>query len=427
MNILVNILLWTTAAISLYFAVFWFLVFVDGGARIEKKKKLGALPGITVTIPAWNEVRRERTGEVRCVLAESIDNVMRLQYPKDKVQLIVVNDGSTDGTREVILKTIKKYSKRDIIFIDKKKNQGKWAAMNDALQKATGEYFVTLDADSILPPKVLKKLLRYFTADDIACVCPNMKVKSPKTFIEKMQWYEYIINMFYKKLMGRLDCVHVAPGPFSVYRTDIIKKVGGFRKAYQTEDLELTLRLQDNNYRILQVLDVTVETKCPPSLKAFYAQRNRWFKGATLNAIDYKHMIFNPKYGDFGLMQMPFIIIPAFLALVMISTFAYYTIQPTLSALKTFALVNFDLLPFLRDLSFNWVLVDFDYFTGLMAIFVLLLSVIIFKKAHTHSREKILKQGIFPLAVYFVFYYLLLGVAWAGTIFDIVTKRKMKW
>jgi cellulose synthase/poly-beta-1,6-N-acetylglucosamine synthase-like glycosyltransferase len=424
---LTNMLLLITGVISLYFAVFWFLVFIEGGAIPDKKKVLTTFPLVTIAIPVWNEVQRKRTGEVRCVVEDTLDHVMQLDYPADKLQVIIINDGSSDDSKKHILKSIHKYPERNILFIDKVKNEGKGEAFNSAMKKATGEYFVTLDADSVMPSSVLKQLLAYFTDENIACVCPNMQVMSPKTVLEKMQWYEYMVNMFLKKLMGAKNCVHVAPGPFTVYKTGILQEVGGFREAYLTEDLELTLRLQKNQYTVLQVLDVVVETKCPPSFKAFYAQRNRWFKGSTLNALQYKEMMFNPKYGDFGMLQMPFIIVPALLAVFMMIVIVKNAVLPAVDVIKVFSLINFDIITFIKGVRFTWIPVDLDYFTIVVIGVMSIISLIMLKKAHEYSKERILKQGVFPLLVFFVFYYILLTLAWAGVFFDIITRRKMKW
>jgi len=144
-----------------------------------------------------------------------------------------------------------------------------------------------LDADSYVSKDALHKILPEFTNDNIAAVLPLLKVRNPKNFLQKMQWLEYIVNMFYKELMSKLDCVHVSPGPFSVYKKSILMKIGGFDENNLTEDLEITLRLQKYNYRIVQLLNTDVHTIAPETFKELYKQRNRWFKGAVLNAVAY--------------------------------------------------------------------------------------------------------------------------------------------
>jgi len=208
MNTVVKILLWATYMVSLYFAIFWFLVLMDGGFKKTKKSKLKNYPDVSIVIPAYNEEKRIRL---------TLDSVLKLNYPKDRLEIIVINDGSADKTKEVVEGIISKNRDFGIRLISQK-NRGKGAALNNGLKKAKGEFFVCLDADSYVKEDALLKMLPEFDKEDIAAVLPLLKVRNPKSLWQKMQWLEYLVNMFYKELMSRLNCVHVAPGPFSVYR-----------------------------------------------------------------------------------------------------------------------------------------------------------------------------------------------------------------
>ena len=112
--------------------------------------------------------------------------------------------------------------------------------------------------------------------------------------------------------MSLLDCVHVSPGPFSIYRRSILDIIGYFDTKNLVEDMEITLRAQNHHYRIVQSFDGIVYTHTPKTYKGFYKQRNRWYKGTILNMINYRKMIFNKKYGDFGLVMMPWVMIAGF-------------------------------------------------------------------------------------------------------------------
>jgi cellulose synthase/poly-beta-1,6-N-acetylglucosamine synthase-like glycosyltransferase len=428
MESFVTYVLWGVYLLSLYFAVLWFLVFLDKGLEEEKKKQLQKHPFVTIVIPAYNEMKREDTGEVRAVITETIRTTMQIDYPQDKFEVIIINDGSTDATSAVIKKTIKEFPGRNITFIDKKKNEGKWAAMNDALALAKGEYFISMDGDSLLPKNILKEMLPYFSSKKVACVMPNMKVMAPKRFIEKVQWYEYIVNMYYKKLMSRLDCVHVAPGPFSVFRTDIVRKIGGYRPGYNTEDLEITLRLQKEQYKVIQALDVDVFTKAPPNFKAWYRQRNRWFRGATMNAMKtHKDMIFSKKHGDFGMIQMPTILISGILGVILVLTTLYYFFKPYATYFWNMHYVNFDFLTFLKDITPDFHILDLNFMNVTIMIITICIATATIFIAHRASRESVRKQGFFALAFFFMFYYLLMGFAWLGVCFDMARGKKYRW
>lgn len=414
--IYVKIVLWTAYLISLYFAVFWFLVLMDKEpkARIRKLKKY---PLASIVIPAYNEGKN---------IITTLASLIKLNYPKNKFEIIVINDGSKDNTKALVEGFIAKNKGFDIKLINKK-NEGKGAALNDGLAIAKGEFFICLDADSIVTKDALQKILPHFTDDNIAVVLPLLKVDKPKNLWQRMQWLEYIINMFYKKLMSNLNCVHVAPGPFSVYRKDVLEKVGGFDENNLTEDLEITLRLQSKNYRIVQLLDAEVFTLAPKTFKELYKQRNRWYKGSIINALKYKYMMFNRKYGDFGMIQMPTIIVSGAIAIVLISSLLYYGLKPYVKAIYNSIFIDFDFYTLLKTFKFDFNLLDLNYMAILVAIVMLIISILILAKSHTETKERMDKYGLFSLVSYLFFYFLVIGFIWIGILFDFAFGKKQKW
>lgn len=414
MNPYLNILLWIIYLISLYFAVFWFLVLIDKGVDRENKK-LKKFPFITIAIPAYNEEK---------AIEETIKSALDLNYPKNKMEIIAVNHGSEDKTLQVM----KKYRDRiKILDIGRRPEERKGAPMNAALKEARGEFFVCLDADSIPEKDALLKMLPHFSKKSVACVLPSMKVENPETFWQKAQWTEYLVNMFYKKLMTHLNCVHVAPGPFSIYRTEALRKVGGYDEKNLTEDLEITYKLQKHQYKIIQLLDTQVHTKSPKTFKQLYKQRNRWFKGALLTTINYRKMVFNRKYGDFAMIQLPTVLISGILAIVLLLTAVYYAVQPRVEWLLHMNSVGFDFWTLIKSFSLNINLFDLNYSLVLSSIFMLMFSVIIVYKSHKHNNEKILKNGILPFLFFFIYYYLIMGIAWFGVTIDLLFKKVQKW
>jgi cellulose synthase/poly-beta-1,6-N-acetylglucosamine synthase-like glycosyltransferase len=301
-----QIIVWAVFFISLYIIVFWLLTFME---YIDKKpKKIKNLPLVTIAIPAWNE---EKTIE------KTINSVIDLEYPKNLIEIIVINDGSKDNTSKIVMDIIKHNRNVDIRLINQN-NAGKGAALNKALKESKGGIFVVLDADSFVDKESLINMIHTFSSNDVAVVLPLMKLNNPKSWIQKLQWVEYVINFFYKSLNSVLNCVHVAPGPFSAYRKKILIELGGFDEKNLTEDLEITLRIQKANYRVVQLTNAIVYTNAPSSLMSFYKQRNRWYKGTMFNLFSYKKMLMNVKYGDFGVLQMPQILISGFLAVLLI-------------------------------------------------------------------------------------------------------------
>ena len=222
---------------SLYFTVFWLLTLLE---KTEVKKRHWKIwPTVSVLIPAYNEEDS---------IEETVKSVINLDYPKDKLKIIVINDGSRDRTQEIVEKIVKE--NKNVLLINKL-NGGKASALNTALKLVDSEFTATLDADSFATPSILKNLLPYFTEKNIASVLPTMKIKNPKNLLQRMQRIEYTVNMFYRLMNEKLNCIHVTPGPFPLYRTSVLKELNGFDETCITEDLELAIRIQKKNYRIL--------------------------------------------------------------------------------------------------------------------------------------------------------------------------------
>ncbi len=414
--IFIRAILWTAYLISLFFAVFWLLVLLDKEPRASKKK-LKEYPLVSIVIPAYNEEKN---------VASTLKSLTQLEYPKNKLEIIVVNDGSKDETKNAVEEFIIQNSKFDIKLINKK-NSGKGASLNKGLEAAEGEFFVVLDADSIATKDALMKILPHFTDENIAVVLPLLKVDKPKNFWQKMQWLEYIVNMFYKKLMSRLNCVHVSPGPFSVYRKSILKKIGGFDENNLTEDLEITLRLQSKNYRIIQLTDAEVFTIAPKTFRELYKQRNRWYKGSVINAFKYNHMMFNKNYGDFGIIQMPTIIISGAIAVILILSSFYYGLKPYVKTAYNSIFIDFDFYTLIKTFKFDFNILDLNYTAILVSVLMLVISILILRRSHEETKEDVGRHGMLSLVSYLFFYFLVIGFIWVGIIFDFAFRRKQKW
>jgi len=413
---LVNLILPVVYIITLFYTIFWLITFLD--SKEEKKKSLKKFPFVSVIVPAYNE---------EDVILETLDSIVGLDYPKDKLDVIIINDGSTDSTRDIIEKFIGVHKEQDIKLINQD-NQGKWVALNNALKIAKGEFFTCLDADSSAEKAALKKMLPYFTDNNVAAVLPLIKIKNPKGILQKIQCYEYVVNFFYKKVMSYLNCVHVTPGPFGVYRKDIIDKLGGFRQGHNTEDMEIAFRLQKHQYKIIQLLDVDVHTYSPKNLKDFYFQRNRWNKGSILNVWDYRKMMFKKEYGDFGMLQMPMVLCAGFIAMTIIVLVLFYNVfKPLFTGLHNLSLVDFDIFSFIANISININLLDFNYYKIIIIVVMITLSLTVFTLAHKYTKQRLTSQGVTPLLAFILFYYLLLGEIWLGITKDLIFKKAKKW
>ena len=425
MNIFANIILWFAYIASLYFSIFLLLVYFD--KKQFFKNELSSLtpkkePLVSILVPAYNE---EKT------ILKTLKSVNHLDYPKERLDVIVIDDGSNDNTKTIVQEYIQDKPHFRLIS---HQNMGKAASMNKALTLATGEFFACLDADSFVDSLTLKKMLSlYYEKNDpkLAIITPAMKVYKPKNILQKIQWLEYLVIILIARVSSHLDSLYVAPGPFSLYKTAIIKKLGGFDEESIVEDQEVAYKVQKNHYRVTQCFDGYVYTVAPKELKPFYKQRRRWYLGSILCLKKYKKMIANRKYGDFGMMQMTKNVLGYLLAITGITVAIYLIFLPLLERFKNLIAIKFSIMPYLISLLdlnlnvINFLLADFK--KGFIVLFLFIIGGLFFYYAHRNANEKIVKFGWLPLIPYFVFYYLLKGSILLLSLVFFARNKKLKW
>jgi len=418
MGVLLDYLLIVVYFLSFFFVVFWLITFLPEPNQ-KRVKKLKKFPKVSVAVPAYNEEAH---------IQKTIKSLIDLDYPKEKLEIIVINDGSQDQTKEKTEEIIKNHPLSNITLINKK-NAGKGAALNDAIKKSSGEFFVCLDADSYPQKNALQKIIPHFENGENAVVLPCMKTTSGKNLLQKIQRYEYIVNMFYKELMAKLDCIRVTPGPFSVYRKSVLEKIGGFDEDNLTEDLEMALRLQKYNYKITQTMETNVYTVPPDNFKGLLNQRNRWYKGSILNTLKYKEMIFKKKFGDFGMMQMPITLISGAMTIIILVSSIYYLLKPVFEKLYQLYLIDFDILALFnfKEWFSNFNILDLNFVMIALAVMMIIASLYVLKRSHINTQERVMKQGLFPLVFYTLAYFFILGIVWINIGFDLIMKRRQKW
>ncbi len=284
--------------VSLFFEVFLLVSFLE--RRFVKKTTpeqipLSALPKVAIVVPCFNEERG---------VAATLASLLSLSYPKDKLEIAIVDDGSTDRTFEVI----SEYASDPRVKIYRKENGGKYTAMNLALANTDADLIGCLDADSVVHPQALLRIAQVFQNPKIAAVTPGIHVRNPETLLQHMQNAEYRLSVFNRFILATLGAVFITPGAFSIFRTSVVRELGGWRHGHSTEDMEMALRLQVAGHLIANAPGATVHTEAPSTVRSLFRQRVRWWYGWLRNVADYRFMIGNSRYGNLGL-----IIFPAFL------------------------------------------------------------------------------------------------------------------
>jgi cellulose synthase/poly-beta-1,6-N-acetylglucosamine synthase-like glycosyltransferase len=130
-----------------------------------------------------------------------------------------------------------------------------------------------------------------------------------------MQKAEYHYGNFIRQAMSTINSIHIAPGPFSFFRTEVFKKIGPYIKAHNTEDMEIAMRMQKNGMKIAHAAGALIHTASPENIRKLYKQRVRWVSGFFGNIVDYRGMLFNRKYGDLGILVLPVALAGIFLTI----------------------------------------------------------------------------------------------------------------
>ncbi len=282
--------------LAIYAQVFFLITFLENRKKIVIRKgeiSLSRYPEVTLIVPCWNE---EGTIE------RTVGSIFGLRYPKDKLHIILVDDGSTDGTWQAL----RKFEGHGNVRVFHKENGGKHTALNVGLANTHTEFLGCLDADSFADPEALVRIMSYFERDPAAmAVAPSIIVSDPRGIVQRAQKAEYNMAVFTKKMLGFLGAIHVTPGPLTIFRKKVFDDLGPYRSAHNTEDMEIAYRMQKHRYKIDQCNDAYVYTNAPKTVRKLYKQRLRWIYGFINNTIDYRHILFQKKYGNFSTFTVP--------------------------------------------------------------------------------------------------------------------------
>jgi poly-beta-1,6-N-acetyl-D-glucosamine synthase len=295
--------------------------------RKEKPPVITNWPTVCVIIPSYNSGK---------TIKECLTSVKNFDYPK-KFEIIVVDDASTDGSLEWLR------TQKGITLIERKKNAGKAAALNNALKVATGEIAACIDSDTFPAPDSLKLMVPYFSNEKVGAVCGLVRVHKPKSILQHLQEIEYFVAFgFFHRSQAALDSMFVTPGPMSLYRLKLILKLGGYEEGNITEDMEIALRLKNAGYSIVCSTDAHIYTEVPSSLTHWMRQRVRWYRGKIINGVRYKHMLFNFNFGHFGKFIFPFTF---FIEVLSIVSFSFIIYLNALNFSKSFLWVSVKMIP----------------------------------------------------------------------------------
>lgn len=251
---------------------------------------------VSIIIPAYNE-------EVTVV--QTLNSLLKTDYKN--IEFIFVDDGSKDKTFDLVQSH---FADRDNISIYTKPNGGKASALNYGILQSTADYVICIDADTQLKTNAITELMRYFYEEEIAAVAGTVKVGNKTNLITNWQSIEYITaqNMD-RRAFDILNTITVVPGAIGAFRKKVLLEVGGFTTDTLAEDCDLTMRILRAGYVVRNCDTAIAYTEAPETVDMLLKQRLRWSFGVMQSFWKNGKTLLNKKYGYFGMVGMPNILI----------------------------------------------------------------------------------------------------------------------
>jgi cellulose synthase/poly-beta-1,6-N-acetylglucosamine synthase-like glycosyltransferase len=411
---LITVLIYLSIYVGVVATTFYILSFLAYKKKERKFFSEKELPSVSVIIPAYNEQNS---------IARTIKSIIKTDYPKERFEVILIDDGSKDRT----LQRAKKFqSKRVRVF--HKENGGKGSALNFGIKKAKGDIIFTMDADTFVEPENVKKMVQYFIDPKVMAVTPAILVHKPKGIWQRIQYMEYYLGIFLRKAFATMGSVYVTPGAFSAYRKKFFDKYGGYDEKNITEDLEIALRIQYHGYLIENSEEAPAYTLVPNKFKPLLIQRRRWYVGQIKNMWSYRKLI-NRKYGDLGVFIIPIGVVSIFFA---VFIFIYSFFKTLFNAINEFVFLansGFDISLSFIDINF-FVLERWFFLLATNSIFLFVIFFMVLSGFYLlWTRKRVRKSYglVINLYLFFLFFAALFSFWWIVSIFYTIFTKNIKW
>lgn len=267
-------IVWFILLYHIFLTFFGYRYFLETQKFEADSENLSEYPKVTVLVPAHNEEK---------VIGNTVDAIMRSIYPKEKLEVIVINDSSTDRTGEVLREKAKKYKNLTVLEIRPPLGaKGKANALNQGLKLASGDYIVVYDADNTPERRAILNLVRFIINNpNLGAVVGKFRTRNRDRSlltrfinIETLS-FQWLIQAARNYLWG----LATIPGTNFIIRKELLNKIGGWETSSLTEDTELTIRIYQSGYRILWIPYAVTWEQEPEKLKIWFKQRTRWARG----------------------------------------------------------------------------------------------------------------------------------------------------
>ncbi|MFE5049209.1 glycosyltransferase [Streptomyces sp. NPDC056637] len=274
------------------------LMLLLSGAHARRVRRRGFSWGppvtepVSVLVPAFNE-------------AKCIENTVRsLMSSEHPIEIIVIDDGSTDGTARIV-----ENLRLPGVRVVRQHNAGKPAALNRGLANARCDLIVMMDGDTVFEPSTVRELIQPFGDRRVGAVAGNAKVGNKDSLIGAWQHIEYVMGFnLDRRMYDMLRCMPTIPGAVGAFRRSALERIGGMSDDTLAEDTDVTMALHRDGWRVVYAEKARAWTEAPESVQQLWSQRYRWSYG-TMQAI-WKHrrsVIESGPSGRFGRIGLPFV------------------------------------------------------------------------------------------------------------------------
>ncbi|WUS97261.1 glycosyltransferase [Streptomyces sp. NBC_00708] len=247
---------------------------------------------VTVLVPAYNEKK--------CI-ANTVRSLLASDYP---VEVIVIDDGSTDGTADIVQRM-----RLPNVRVVRQRNAGKPAALNNGIAHARNDIIVMMDGDTVFEPSTVRELVQPFGDPRVGAVAGNAKVGNRDSLIGAWQHIEYVMGFnLDRRMYDVLRCMPTIPGAVGAFRREALERVGGISEDTLAEDTDVTMALHRDGWRVVYAENARAWTEAPETVQQLWSQRYRWSYG-TMQAI-WKHrraVVERGSSGRFGRVGLPFV------------------------------------------------------------------------------------------------------------------------
>ena len=257
-------------------------------------------PKVSIIVPAFNE---------ELTITRTIENLLKTDYPF--YDIVFVNDGSKDQTFSKVKAAFGDHPKIKVLT---KPNGGKASALNLGISHATGEILVCIDADTLLLPDAISKMVPFFIVDEVAAVAGNVRVGNTVNILTNWQKIEYTSSQnFDRRAFDYVNAILVVPGAIGAFRKTAMEEMNGFSTDTLAEDCDLTLGLLRAGYTVRTCSEAISFTEAPETLKMFVKQRFRWSFGMMQCFWKHRDLLFSHRMPNIGWVLLPNLLVFGFI------------------------------------------------------------------------------------------------------------------